>query len=255
MPDMTRAEADGCWNRIYAHGESMKAELVDLYQRRGWIALGCKNWHEMMQIKAPGKCRATYYNLLSDAFVAHGILESGDVQPELSTILETLPHDQYSVLKSLPDPIARRTAIQLAYATAPELLLSGKPTAALMQEAVNVVQEIIDTKGTVELDDGIHAATAKVILNHHERIQNHVDAAIVRKSKQNGGRKDEPTTVVKTAHAHIISVSPILKQVTLEFDLDEDTQKVFQCYHQRQGNRLLVSIIRNASKIVCAVST
>lgn len=245
---MTRDEAEGCWRRIYAHGQSMQAELVDLYHRKAWLAYDLPNWNAMMKLKAPGKGRATYYNMLSDALSAVEMLEAGDIEPDFATILECLPHAHYEVLKALPDPVARKTAIQLAYATAPDLIKDGKPTATLMQESANVVQEIIDNNGNVELDEGIVAAKAKLVLNHHERVQNHIDKAIVVKSQQPGARKDGPVSIVNLAHAQIRMVNGRMNQITFEFENSDDAQKLIQCYHTGQYSDLIVSVVRKSAK-------
>lgn len=120
---------------------------------------------------------------------------------------------QYRALSALHDPADRSIAVSLAYAAADRL--GQRVTAALIEDAVKVVEEI-KTTGAVELDATIEAPTAKVVLLHEERAASYIAAANARKEEREGTL----SFYLANARCRVIGVDG--RRVILE--LDSDTQ-------------------------------
>src|SRR5262245_1177363 len=63
VPLMTEDEARECVARINGHMNSARAELLRLYEGRGWAALGYASWRECVNTEFEGSQRTLYYAL------------------------------------------------------------------------------------------------------------------------------------------------------------------------------------------------
>src|SRR5262245_37821707 len=94
LPDpMTATEARRCVTRIVQAMGEARAELLDLYERRGWLALGYGSWRECA-IAEFGQSQSYLYRLLA----------AGQVEQRISPIGEigVLPESQLRVLSQVP---------------------------------------------------------------------------------------------------------------------------------------------------------
>lgn len=178
VEDMTEAEAREVVNAINAAGESIRDHLAEMYARKGWRSLGYKSWRDMAKAEFPDWKQSALYYQLSAALIARGIEEMPDTEPTLAQTLKELPESHFRPLAKLGSALEQRIAVQLAFAAASKVMQDGEPTGALIEEAVETVQEIIATKGQVDTGDGtMTAAEASVIVKHNERVQRAIDRA------------------------------------------------------------------------------
>ena len=120
---MTTIEARLCIDEIKLHVGRARAKLLDLYERRGWEALGYGNWRECV-VGEFGQSQAYLYRQLEAAQTERNISPIGEIGK--------IPESQLRPLASL-EPAQQREVWAQSVETAPE----GKPTAAHVQAVVN----------------------------------------------------------------------------------------------------------------------
>jgi hypothetical protein len=121
---MTCQEARECVKRINSNMDNIRSLVLDLYERRGWSALGYDNWRECVTAEFEHKERYLYYQL-----------EAAQAEKNICTIVQShkLPESQLRPLIKLKDnPEKQREAWQRAVETAP----AGKVTAAHVYKVV-----------------------------------------------------------------------------------------------------------------------
>ncbi len=121
---MTADEARSAVMAINQHMNSARAILLDLYERRGWVALGYMSWRECVAAEFDQSQRALYY-VLQAAQVERNI------QPVLQDFAKThIPDSQLRLLATLTpmeQPIAWDEAMSRS---------DGMPTAPIIQQVV-----------------------------------------------------------------------------------------------------------------------
>jgi len=139
---MIYSEAKECVNQINANMTNIRSLVLDLYERKGWDALGYESWRECV-VKEFKQSQAYLYRQL----------EAAQTEKVISPIGEKveIPESQLRPLVTLRnDPGKQREAWQKAVETAPE----GKVTAAHVARVV---------KGMTEPEEinGVSPATVK----------------------------------------------------------------------------------------------
>lgn len=119
---MTEPEARECVTKINGHMDSARALLLDLYERRGWVALGYASWSEC-SVAEFGKSQGYLSRQLQAAEIESRIMPMG--------IIGTTPERQLR-------PLARLTPMEqpIAWQEANERT-NGKPTARVVEEVVD----------------------------------------------------------------------------------------------------------------------
>lgn len=123
VPMMDEHEARATITRIKTRIDLARGELLDLYNREGWRALGYRSWRACADAEFGGS-QATLYRQLEAAQIAQSL---GDSQ------FENLPTSQLQAVKHLP-PEQGRQAIEHAHAAT-----NGKPTAKAVREAAEQI--------------------------------------------------------------------------------------------------------------------
>jgi hypothetical protein len=125
VPLMNETEARECVNAINGHMNSARALLLDLYERRGWVALGYQSWRECVMAEFEGSQRTLYYALQAAQI-------ERNIQPVLQDIAKMpIPETQLRPLAALTpmeQPVAWEEANERA---------SGKPTARVVEQVVS----------------------------------------------------------------------------------------------------------------------
>ncbi len=120
-PAMTRPEAQECVVQIKRNIETAWQLVLDLRERRGWEALGYKNWRECMAAEFDVK-QAQAYRMLNAATINKAITDAG---------LPAIPETHARALTPvIDDPDKVRKIAREVHQQAP------KPTAAAYHEAV-----------------------------------------------------------------------------------------------------------------------
>ena len=123
---MVYAEAKDCIAKINANMTNIRSLVLDLYERKGWDALGYESWRECV-VKEFQQGENYLYKQLAAA----------QAERNLCTTVQ-IPERQIRPLTRLnDDPEKQRVAWQKAVETAPE----GKVTAAHVQK---VVREMVE---------------------------------------------------------------------------------------------------------------
>lgn len=122
---MTEDEARQCVTRINTHLNGARAELLRLYEGRGWQALGYNSWRECVEIEF-GQSQRHLYRQLAAAEIEQRI--------DPGVKIGTIPEKHLRPLSQLT-PIEQPAAWQRAVETAP----NGKVTAA---HVASVVEEM-----------------------------------------------------------------------------------------------------------------
>ena len=132
---MIYSEAKECVNQINANMTNIRSLVLDLYERKGWDALGYESWRECV-VKEFKQSQAYLYRQL----------EAAQTEKVISPIGEKveIPESQLRPLVTLRnDPGKQREAWQKAVETAPE----GKVTAAHVARVVKGMTEPEEIKG------------------------------------------------------------------------------------------------------------
>lgn len=160
---MTYKEAKACVDGINSNMNNIRSLVLELYERKGWDALGYESWRECVVKEFQQSQAYLYYQL-----------EAAQTERAISTIVEMpgrIPESQLRPLTRLKDdPEKQREAFQRAVETAPE----GKVTAAHVQK---VVREMVEPPAPrIREQDKIKAPSyamdiATFVISHLERIQ------------------------------------------------------------------------------------
>lgn len=121
VPLMTESEARECVKAINGHMNSARALLLDLYERRGWVALGYASWRECATAEFE-QSQALLYRELQAAQIEQRISPMGEIG--------TIPERQLrplSAVTPMEQPIAWQEANERT---------NGKPTARVVEEVV-----------------------------------------------------------------------------------------------------------------------
>lgn len=118
---MSADEARAAVGAINQHMNSARAILLDLYERRGWAALGYTSWRECAVAEFEGSQARLYQQL-----------QAAQIERRISTNVEigTIPEGQIRPLAALT-PMEQPAAWQEANERS-----GGKPTARVVQEVV-----------------------------------------------------------------------------------------------------------------------
>lgn len=142
---MSEAEARECVKAINGHMNSARALLLDLYERRGWEALGYQSWRECVTAEFEGSQARLYQQL-----------QAAQIERRISTNVEigTIPEGQLR-------PLTRLTPMEqpIAWQEANERT-EGKPTARVVEE---VVREMRADPVNDEFDPPMEPAQARDI--------------------------------------------------------------------------------------------
>ena len=126
-------EAKECVSKINAGLESVRNLILDLYERKGWQALGYKSWRECVTAEFPQKQRYLYYELKA-AQTERNLL------PDLHNCAkDEIPESHLRPLSKLEDPEQQKEAWEKAVETAPE----GRVTGRIVEE---IVLKMTDSK-------------------------------------------------------------------------------------------------------------
>lgn len=136
---MDQAEARACVERISRGMDAMRADLLDLYDREGWRALGYSSWGACAKAEF-GASAATLYRQLEAAEIERNVL--GDSQLEN---LPPIPTLQLQMVKHL-SPEQQHEAFKKA-----DLIAGGK-----LRSAQHVLDAVAQVLG--KTPDDIHAA-------------------------------------------------------------------------------------------------
>lgn len=137
---MIYSEAKECVNQINANMTNIRFLVLDLYERKGWAALGYQSWRECVTAEFKQGQRHLYEQL-----------EAAQTEKNICAVAQNIPERQLRPLTKLRnDPEKQKEAWQRAVETAPE----GKVTAAHVARVV---------KGMTEPEEinGVSPATVK----------------------------------------------------------------------------------------------
>lgn len=123
-PPMSRAEARRLVDRINAGFTSLRADLLALYEGRGWEALEYGNWRECVEAEFGGSQSRLYDQL-----------KAAEIERDISEVRKNLPAEQLYPLADLPSPEERREAWQRANEESPK-----KVTAKVVKQAVEAAK-------------------------------------------------------------------------------------------------------------------
>lgn len=143
---MTEQEARESVTRINAHMNGARAELLRLYEGRGWSALGYASWRECVTAEFE-QTQTHLYRQLAAAEIEQRISPIGEIGAIPETHLRPL-----TKLTPMEQPIAWQEANERS---------NGKPTARVVEE---VVKEMRADPVNDELDPPMEAAQVSDIL-------------------------------------------------------------------------------------------
>lgn len=177
---MVYEEARACRDRIKAHLSEARTDLIALYEREGWRALGYASWRECV-ISEFGQHQSYLYRLLNAGLVER------DISPNGETGL--IPEGQLRPLTKLDNP----TLIKAAWEAAQEQ--GGKVTAQIVQQAVNAaaawVTEYLTTQGHASLEgESLEIAKAGITERMAENRQQQTQHLITSYERQQGIQDD-----------------------------------------------------------------
>ena len=150
---MSHDEARACVNQIAAHIQNARALILDLYERRGWEALGYESWRECVVSEFQAS-QSYMYRQLAAAMTEREISPIGEIG--------VLPEAQTRELSGLA-PDEQRAVWAEAVATAP----GGKVTAAHVRAVARIsearisealsaapepVREVVERFGVADAD-------------------------------------------------------------------------------------------------------
>lgn len=143
---MNEAEARECVGRIRKGLDSIRVDVLNLYEREGWRALGYESWRECV-VREFEYSQSYLYRMLSAAKVERNVAE-------IRQLAKTLPESQTRVLSKFDDelqPVIMRLASGYSNAT-------GKPMTAGMLERTG--QVLLEAEATGHVDTGSGESTA-----------------------------------------------------------------------------------------------
>lgn len=123
---MTETEANDCLRKIKLHLTDARNEILALYEREGWRALGYTDWIECVQSEFKDYSQARIYQLKEAAEVQRNISNS--------TVVENAIPERYlrPISQAKLQPEQQREVWRVANETAP----NGKVTAAHIEDTV-----------------------------------------------------------------------------------------------------------------------
>lgn len=221
---MTKDEALSCVAMISHHMNSARAQLHDLYERRGWVALGYASWRECVETEF-GQSQNYLYRQLNAAEIESRILPNGKIG--------TIPEGQLRPLTKLT-PMEQPVAWQEANERS-----GGKPTARVVEQVVREFRGIdLNSEEMIDLFDSAERAELSIYPDdEQDEVQRIIDgrraeraaeddaldppleeaqAADIRKSRTNAGLFTSATPEWYTPN-HIIDR---VEKVFGEIDLD-----------------------------------
>lgn len=178
--DMTSAEARLCVDSIHAHIRHARALILELYERKGWQALGYASWRACVSAEFE-QSQTHMYRQLAAAFVEQVIAPDSPIGE--------IPESHLRPITGLTE-----TQSQIVWQVVEDTAPAGKVTAAHVKSVVNIISEITATSA---LDDGtgnqipIAQATtahlkAAITEETYERMQRqkaHIEANSKRKTR------------------------------------------------------------------------
>jgi len=120
---MSRDEARACIKAVNSNMADARAKLVELHDRKGWLALGYTSWRDCV-VKEFGKSQATLYRMLEAGRVEATISHTEKTTQITTTTLRALGHVA---------PEDRQVVVEAATVT-------GRPTPARVLELANKVE-------------------------------------------------------------------------------------------------------------------
>jgi hypothetical protein len=126
---MNADEAKECVRKIKVGLESLRNLILDLYERKGWQALGYKSWRECVTSEFPQRQRYLYYELKAAQTERNLDLHPG----------ANIPEKHLRPLSRLEDPEQQKEAWKKAVETAPESVVTGQ----IVEE---IVEKMTDSK-------------------------------------------------------------------------------------------------------------
>lgn len=171
---MTIFEARDCVKKINDNIHNARALYFDLYERKGWEALGYRSWRECV-IKEFGGKQAYAYLQLSAA----------KVERNISTIVEkptSIPESHLRPLAALP-PEEQREVYKKALESAPE----GKVTARHIEQVINRKEQATEQeeKVTTEHVEKVANGTRKSSMSFEKpKISERFEAAWIQMNEE-----------------------------------------------------------------------
>lgn len=151
---MTKTEATECASRIRKGLDGIRADVLELYERRGWVALGYESWRECVVHEFENSERHLY-RLLTAARVEQNV-------KEIDQLVKTLPESQTRELAVLA-PDEQQIVWQVVKDTAPH----GSVTAQHIKSLVTVVQDLVISGA---IDDGTGEMTDWASLDPNQKL-------------------------------------------------------------------------------------
>ena len=138
LPAMKPEEARACVDAIKAHDSELRRELMSLYERRGWVALGYTSLRECM-VNEFGQSQAYLYRQLEAAHTERAVSPMGETSQ--------IPERQLRPLTTFrSDPGLQRETWQAIQETAPERGVTAKHSASVVQAVRDAIDEGIEPR-------------------------------------------------------------------------------------------------------------
>jgi N6-adenosine-specific RNA methylase IME4 len=140
--DMSREEARCLVESIKGHMHSARAELLRLYEGRGWLALEYSSWRDCVTAEFGQGQRALYYQLEA-ALIERDLLQNLQSAP--------IPDSQLRALAPLPDAETRREVWAEAIATAEEAGITAAHVKQVAERRMRMLEGRSDQQETPPL--------------------------------------------------------------------------------------------------------
>lgn len=151
MPAMNRVEARLCVDAIHDHLRKARAQILELYEREGWKALGYASWRECVTAEFE-QSQSQLYRQLAAAFVERVISPNGEIG--------TLPESHARPLVSL-----QADELLIVWQVIEETAPGGRVTETHVRSVVNVLKDILAT-GVIDDGTGTQIPIAQATLIH-----------------------------------------------------------------------------------------
>jgi hypothetical protein len=228
---MTAAEARERVDQIKSQFGEIRKLVLDLFERKGWEALGYGSWRECV-ITEFTESQAHLYRLLDAAKIEKDLSQGVENQNAISPNGETapIPEGVLRPLSKLKEPEKRRTAWKKATENNP------KPTA---REVAKAVAEVNETAPVQDPPVGAPAPTSAII------------------SFPRNTKRDVPPT---SAEAEAKSAQPAFDNSQAEYidrleeslgDLTRARNRLKPVALRRDGIDVILQLIEKASKALC----
>lgn len=220
---MGRDEAQALVTRIKRNLDGMRVDLLELYEREGWKALGYPSWRECA-VAEFGASAATLYRQLEAAEIERDVRGQ-----DFSQVEKTIPTVQLQAVKDL-SPAERRQAFERADELAGErprtaadvrqaaAEIKPPPAKANGNDAVHIsgARRIIDTLD--QWDDREHTRLFQEAYGHarqikdpetYEVIMAEVDRAVEQSGKPKAAAKPTPAAAMIAADLPLAEPAPV----------------------------------------------